>query len=493
MGLPGGKSMSHETDRHKEEDMPRNPWRIAIGAVVGMLAAIMVVGIVGIALNRNIKLAADDALRYDVELEDHGDDMRVAILEVRQQQRTLYFGGGPTRAGISSLENAYRLLEVEIDEYDELNVREDNDISSPAEMRELSESYYAGYRPSIDEFQETEDRADWDLANDIALARLENMQNLAAEIDDLGEDLSEDSLARVDREASTGMVVMLAVIVGLLLAGLLLAYATVRMVNELRRLYDRQKIASRKLVEASQAKTDFLADVSHELRTPLTVLRGNAEIGLQMKPDEMQREILDEILSESSRMTKMVEDLLFLARSDSSSLPLTRKPVRIAPLLADISARAAVLLRERGAELKTDLQARGTADLDISRFEQAVLIPLDNAAKYASSGGPVSLRTTTDSSKLEIEVTDSGPGVGPEDLDRVFERFYRVDKTRARKLGGTGLGLPIARTIIEAHGGTMTAASDPGEGTTISITVPLSSPTTSPKPSEEPAERVSST
>jgi signal transduction histidine kinase len=244
-------------------------------------------------------------------------------------------------------------------------------------------------------------------------------------------------------------------------------------VNELRRLNVEQELAARKLAETSKAKTDFLADVSHELRTPLTVMRGNAEIGMHFETDSSQKEMLAEILAESDKMTKMVEDLLFLARSDSSSLPLDRGAVSVAAFLSTIAERADTLARERGSELRTNLSAQGIVDLDHARFEQAVMILVDNAAKYAGQRDPVSLSASISGGILVVEVADKGPGIPERDLAHIFERFYRVDKTRSRKLGGSGLGLPIAKTIIEAHGGSIEAKSKPGEGTNMSIKLPV--------------------
>ncbi|MBA2693117.1 MAG: HAMP domain-containing histidine kinase [Rubrobacter sp.] len=449
-----------------------NPWRTTLGAVIGMIVAIIIVGIVGLWLNNNITSAADEALTYDVELEDHGDDMRVAVLEVRHHQRNLYFGEDPTRAGTANFENAFLLLEEEIDEYDDLDVRE-GDITTPEEFREMSETYYDDYYPAIGEFARTGDRSEWDYANDVGLARLDQMQEMAGDIDDVGEELSEVSLTRVNEVSRTGSVILAIVIAGLVVAGVILAYSTVRVVNELRRLNVEQELAARKLAEASKAKTDFLADVSHELRTPLTVMRGNAEIGMHFETDSSQKEMLAEILSESDKMTKMVEDLLFLARSDSSSLPLDRGAISVATFLSTIAERADTLARERGSELRTNLSAQGIVDLDHARFEQAVMILVDNAAKYAGQRDPISLSTRISDGEFIVEVEDKGPGIPQRDLPHIFERFYRVDKTRSRKLGGSGLGLPIAKTIIEAHGGTLEAHSKPGEGTTMTIRLPI--------------------
>ncbi len=471
------KSKNKGNHANGPDDLRRQPWRVTISAVGGLLVAIIIVGVVGLYLNRNITQAADEALTYDVELEDHGDDLRVAIFEVRHHQRNLYFGEGPTRAGTANFENAYLLLEEEIDEYDDLKVHASNDITQPEEFREMADTYYDDYHAALDEFERTGDRAAWDNANFDALARIDIMQDNAAEIDELGEDLTDVSINRVNEASHTATVVLIAAIAGLLLVGAGLAYATVRVVNEMRRLNAEQKRASERLAEASRAKTDFLADVSHELRTPLTVMRGNAEIGMQLQTDEMQKEMLSEILNESDKMTKMVEDLLFLARSDSSSLPLYQESVSISTFLAALAERGEVLARERGSELRTDLSAEGILKLDHSRFEQAVLVLVDNAAKYAGQNGPISLSSRISDEELVVEVEDSGPGIPERDIPHIFERFYRVDKTRSRKLGGSGLGLPIAKTIVEAHGGDIEAHSKPGEGTRMSIRLPLSEKT----------------
>ena len=173
-------------------------------------------------------------------------------------------------------------------------------------------------------------------------------------------------------------------------------------------------------------------------------------------------------------MSRMVEELLFLARSDSSPPSLEPETVPAPPLMSELAGRAAVLARERGAELATDLRAAGMLHADPNRLEQAVLILVDNAIKYGPPGGTVTLRSdVTSQGELRITVEDEGPGIPKEDLPRVFERFYRVDKARSRRMGGAGLGLPIAKTIVEAHGGHIAAESRAGRGTRMSIHLPL--------------------
>jgi signal transduction histidine kinase len=414
-----------------------------------------------------------------VEIEDHGDDLRIAVLDVRHYHRNLTFAG-PSRGGIQVFENAYARLQQEIDELEELGIQEP-DAPQPDELRRAAEEYSTTFRPAVALYDS--DREAFDTASDQGLEMLEGLEDQAREIDQLGEKLSTESLERVDQANANARLVLLAVLGGLVLAGGGLAYAVVRVVSELRRLYAREREATTELARASQAKTDFIADASHELRTPLTVLRVNAEVGLQMDRDCAHDEILEEILQESDRMRRMVEDLLFLARSDSDSLPLELETVAVAPFLAELASRAQVLARERGASFETELNGEGMARVDPARIEQAVLVLVDNAAKYGLDGGLVTLASESGLDELRVTVLDRGPGILEKDLGQIFERFYRADKSRSRKQGGTGLGLPIARTIAEAHGGRIEAESRPGEGTRMTLRLPLAS---SPQPASKP-------
>jgi two-component system sensor histidine kinase VicK len=138
--------------------------------------------------------------------------------------------------------------------------------------------------------------------------------------------------------------------------------------------------------------------------------------------------------------------------------------------------------------LKTELGGDGFVKIDSQKIEQAVLILVDNAAKYGRPGGTVTLASSVRSGELRISVEDDGPGIPKEELPRIFERFYRLDKARSRQLGGTGLGLPIAKTIVEAHGGRLEAVSHLGEGTKISLCLPL---LFTPQPTEGKVGRAS--
>lgn len=446
------------------------PLRVVVAAVGGLLLAVALVGVVGLVVNERVEEVTDEALGYDVEIEDHGDDLRVAVLDVRHYHRNLAFVG-ESRGGIRAFEGAYDQLLQEVDELEEIGVRKSG-VPQPEEMRRDAEEYYADFRPALD--LRNSDPGAFTKASDRGLQRLGGLEAQALEIDKLGERLSAQSLGAVDRANTNARLLLIAVIVGLFLMGVALAYAVVRVVRELRRLYAGEREATAALAHASKAKTDFLADVSHELRTPLTVLRVNAEVGLQMERDCDHGEILEEILQESDRMSRMVGDLLFLARSDSASLPVKPEIVSAEPFLAELAGRAEILVRERGAEPRIEiLEGQGRLRIDPSRIEQAVLILADNAAKYGPPGATVSLSSATGYGELCIEVVDEGPGIPEEHLPRIFERFYRVDKARSRKQGGTGLGLPIAKTIVEAHGGRIEAWSRVGEGTRMKICLPL--------------------
>ena len=458
-------------------------WRVTTAAVGGLLVASIIAGLVGLLVNQSVERVTDKALRYDIELEDEADDLRVAVLDMRHYHRNIAFTG-PSRNGIADFEAAYERLQEEIDELDKLGIQESEGLQ-PEDIRRMAEEYYAGFRPAIDSYEE--DPEAFVQASDRGLVELEEMGVVGEELDKLGEELAEAALQSIEQATATARLVLFTLVGGLIVGGAALAYSVVRVVGELRRLYDEQQTTAKKLAEVSQAKTDFIADVSHELRTPLTVLRGNAEVGL-LRRDDAHAEILEEIVEESTRMTKMVEDLLFLARSDSATVPLDLERVPAATFLAEVAGRAEILARERGAELEVELLlSEGELEVDRNRIEQVVLILVDNAAKYGPPEGRIVLSSKTDSGKLCVAVVDEGSGIPEADLPHIFERFYRVDKTRARKQGGTGLGLPIARTIVEAHGGRIEAKSRVGEGTRMTIYLPLLDGS---QPTDLPTDRI---
>ena len=393
---------------------------------------------------------------------------------MRHYHRNIVFAG-PSRIGLADFEGAYRLLLELIQRLEALGIS-DPEVPQARQLRAMAETYYTGIRPAIELYSSDPDA--FTQASDVGLVRLAGLEQAAQIIDRLGEQHAAESLSSVEQATTTATFVLLAVLGGLGLVGVALAYLVIRMVVE-------QQAAAEQLTQALRVKTDFIADASHELRTPLTVLRGNAEIALEMDRECVHTEALEEILQESERMAHMVEDLLLLARSDSGSLPLELETVGVAPFLAELAERAEMLARGRGATLQARLAGAGEIKIDPARIEQVVLILVDNAAKYSPDGTQVTLTSAPAAGNLVLEVADQGPGIPEEELPLIFERFYRVDKTRSRMLGGAGLGLSIAKTIVEAHGGRIEARSRPGEGTRMRLYLPLSSPAQASGPALE--------
>jgi signal transduction histidine kinase len=438
------------------------PWWIEGVSIGGLLLAIAIAGLVGLGINARVKSVTDHTLKYDIELEDRGDDFRVAVLDMRHYHRNIVFVG-PSRHGLAEFEAAYEELLAQIDQLEKLGLDHPR-IRSPEELRQIAERYYEAFRPAIDLYF-SEPQA-FTLASDDGLVRLSALGESAGAIDQLGELEAAAALHTVDDAANSAQIAILAVLGGLILVGGVLAYLVVRNSSE-------QKRTALELAKALQLKSNFIADASHELRTPLTVLRANADVALGLEHDCVHTEFLEEIVHEAERMTRLVEDLLFLARSDAGAAPLDLELVNIGPFLANLAERASVLAQEYDNSLHAELAADGLTQIDRSRIEQVVLILVDNAAKYNPAKKAVTLRSSTRGSEVVIEVIDRGPGIPGEDLPLIFERFYRGDKSRTRKQGGVGLGLAIAKTIVEAHGGQIDAESVQNKGTKMRLTLPL--------------------
>ncbi|HET6833112.1 MAG TPA: HAMP domain-containing sensor histidine kinase [Acidimicrobiales bacterium] len=239
----------------------------------------------------------------------------------------------------------------------------------------------------------------------------------------------------------------------------------------------------------------FVADASHELRTPLTSIRGFAELhrqGAVTDPAEVSR-LLNRIEDEAKRMGLLVDDLLLLARLDQQR-PFEHAPVDLRVLAIDAveAARATAPDREIRVDVPVDDDADGELFVagDEPRLRQVLSNLLDNALAYSPADAPITVlggRTRRDGRDLAfVQVRDRGPGLAPEQAERVFERFYRTDRARSRARGGTGLGLSIVAAITAAHGGTVELDTAPGEGATFRILLPRLSETPSAPPSDVP-------
>jgi signal transduction histidine kinase len=228
--------------------------------------------------------------------------------------------------------------------------------------------------------------------------------------------------------------------------------------------------------QAFQRQQEFVADASHELRTPLTVLRTSTDL-LNVhrdKPLTQSGELFDDVRAEIARMERLTQDLLTLARSDSGGLELMTAPLELSDMAAEVVRRTTPLAQSQGVLLTLRAASQpSTVEADPDRLQQVLLILIDNAIKHTPRGGKVEVRVRRHGQSAEVEVADTGSGIAPEHLPRIFDRFYRADKARARKLGGTGLGLAIAKMLVDAHDGQLHLESTLGAGTQATVTLPL--------------------
>ncbi len=233
--------------------------------------------------------------------------------------------------------------------------------------------------------------------------------------------------------------------------------------------------AMRPIDASFSAQKAFVADASHELRTPLAVLRANAEL-IERMPDATPSEIrveAEQMIAEIDEMTRLVNDLLFLARSDEGGPALFRhEDVELGAILEAEETAHQPRAASAGLTLQLQIDAPVTVLGDPDRLRQVLRILLDNAVAYTPAGGTITMHLSTRGSDALIDVRDSGIGIPEADQSRVFDRFYRADRARARQSGGTGLGLTIAKTIVEAHRGTLSLRSELGQGTQVSIRLP---------------------
>jgi two-component system phosphate regulon sensor histidine kinase PhoR len=229
-----------------------------------------------------------------------------------------------------------------------------------------------------------------------------------------------------------------------------------------------------RLKQLERQREEFVANVSHELRTPLSLIKGYVETlldGARNNPEVAER-FLQIIERNTNRLDLLIQDLLAISALESGKMKLELQPVELRQLVEkvfnDLHSRA----ENRSIKLVNELPAM-TANADVNRVDQVFANLVDNAIKYGRAQGTVTVGgEKTDAGKLEIFVRDDGPGIPPEALDRVFERFYRVDKARSRDQGGTGLGLSIVKHIVQSHGGEVWAKSELGKGTTFFFTLP---------------------
>ncbi|NTU80598.1 MAG: histidine kinase [Chloroflexales bacterium] len=236
-------------------------------------------------------------------------------------------------------------------------------------------------------------------------------------------------------------------------------------------------LAGRALYPAQAAwehQQRFIASASHELRTPLTLIRTSTELLQRWTPRGAtdQQELLGDVLSESDHMRRLVDDLLTVTRIDSGRLPLTTTSVELPTLLAGLHRQTARLGAERGVTVVLG-EVAGTVRADPDWLRQVLLNLIDNALRHTPVGGQIQLTVRPHGRTLRISVTDTGCGIAPEHLPHIFDRFYRVDPARGRAGGNAGLGLSIAKGLVEQMGGQIGAESVLGQGTTIWLAFPV--------------------
>ena len=242
--------------------------------------------------------------------------------------------------------------------------------------------------------------------------------------------------------------------------------------TEIRELAQNFNLMAADLEEAERQRRNLTADVAHELRTPLSNIQGYLEAirdgVVQPTPDT-----IDTIHGQATQLSRLVDDLRLLAQVESGDLLLERSPVRLEDLLPSCvdAVRPRAAAKNISLELDFD-EALPVVEIDGPRISQVIGNLLENAITHTPQRGRVTLSGTMSHGQAEISVADTGPGIAPEDLSRIFDRFYRADPSRARATGGSGLGLTIARRLVEAHGGGIEAESTPGEGSRFTVRLP---------------------
>jgi signal transduction histidine kinase len=227
---------------------------------------------------------------------------------------------------------------------------------------------------------------------------------------------------------------------------------------------------------AFRRQQEFVADASHELRTPLTVLRSATDLLSRHREDRLadHAELLQDIQAEIRRMQLLAQDLLTLARSDQGALQLMTAPLDLSGVASEVVRRMLPLAQNRQQILQLHAATDELlVDVDPERLQQVIVILIDNALKYSPEGGRIDVRVHSEGHRAVLEVADTGRGIAPEHLPRLFDRFYRGDAARSRSTGGSGLGLSIAKMLVDAHGGELSLSSSVGVGTVARVQLPL--------------------
>jgi signal transduction histidine kinase len=236
-----------------------------------------------------------------------------------------------------------------------------------------------------------------------------------------------------------------------------------------------------RLESSFRRMAEFTADASHELKTPLCALRGEAELLLSKeRSTEDYQEGLAHLIERFDHLNRMLNDLILLSKSDSSQVELNLVPLRLDLLVQDIGNLFQVLAEQKNIGLNIDLCRETTVMGDKIRLQQLFTNLIDNAVKFTPEGGSIRIRAERDRDFAKVEVVDTGMGIPREEQENIFKRFYRVDKSRSKEIGGVGLGLSIAEWIAHAHHGKIEVKSELNQGSAFIIYLPLQKTTTDP-------------
>ncbi len=222
-----------------------------------------------------------------------------------------------------------------------------------------------------------------------------------------------------------------------------------------------------------QLRKNMVADVAHELRTPLSNIKGYLE-AIRDGLIEPETDTLRKLDEEATLLSRLVDDLQELSLAEAGELKLVRQPEDIANLVNQTVATVQAKAMVKGVSISTEIPDRLPAvNIDVHRISQVLHNLLENAVTHTGKGGAITVAVVQQSNQIEVNVTDTGEGIPAEELDKIFERFYRVDKSRARATGGSGLGLTIAKRLVEAHGGDIRVQSELGKGSRFTFTIPV--------------------
>lgn len=255
---------------------------------------------------------------------------------------------------------------------------------------------------------------------------------------------------------------------------LLVLCSTVFIVLSFTASYLLSKRMMKPIIRSWKRQTEFVENASHELRTPLTVIQNKLELLLR-SPKQTIADKFEPIalsLSETRRLSKLTADLLTLARADSSETQLEKKQISLDDFIRSVSIPYAEIAESQDKIFRLELVGNPRIQADEVRLHQLLVILLDNSLKYTSEGDLIEVRMKEVGQTVTLEVVDTGIGIHPENVKRVFNRFFREDEARSRETGGSGMGLAIAEWIVHAHGGSIQALVNQEDGTTIAITLP---------------------